>query len=519
MDPGTTRTGLAELAKRRRQAAHPGSAAAVDRQRRAGKLTARERITSLADPGSFFELDELVRHRADAEGTADGRPYGDGVVTGHALVNGRPVYLYAQDCTVLGGTMGEAHGAKIHKVMDLAMRSGCPIVGINDSGGARIQDGVAAMAAYFELMRRNVLASGVVPQISLVMGPCAGGAAYSPALTDFVVMVRDTSQMFVTGPAVVAEVTGEHVDAQALGGGTVSATVSGNAHHLAATEADAIVYVRDLLSYLPSNNMEDPPGADAPLPSGEDDPALDTLVPDSLSVGYDMHAVLDRVLDEDSLLEVHDAFAPNIICGFGRIAGRAIGVVANQPLHLAGCLDIDASEKAARFIRVCDAFNLPLLMFVDVPGYLPGSGQEHAGIIRRGAKMLYAYAEATVPKVTVIVRKAYGGGYGVMGSKHLGADMNFAWAGARIAVMGGPGAVRVLHRRALADSADPDALRHKLVDEYERTVATPYHAAAAGHVDMVIRPGQTRAQVDRALYALRTKREDRPPKKHGNMPL
>ncbi len=509
---------LADLAARQDAALHAGTASAVARHRARGKLTARERVDLLFDPGTFVELDAFVQHRTTAFDMATNRPYGDGVVTGHGLVDGRPVAVYAQDFTVFGGSMGEAHGEKVVKVMDLALKIGCPIVGISDSGGARIQEGVVALAYYAELIRRNVTASGVIPQVSMILGSCAGGAVYSPAITDFVVVADGISHMFVTGPDVVERVTGERVSFEELGGARTSAAVSGNAHHLAADEPAAFDYVRDLLSYLPANNLEDPPGDDG-FPVVEPDPVLDTLVPEAPNRAYDMRPVLERVLDAESFLEVQELFAPNLICGFGRVAGRVVGVVANQPLHLAGCLDIDASEKAARFIRTCDAFNVPLLMLVDVPGYLPGTDQERAGIIRRGAKLVYAYAEATVPKVTVVVRKAYGGGYGVMGSKHLGADVNLAWPTARIAVLGADSAVDVLYRKELAASDDPPRLRRKLVDEYERTLTTPYLSASRGYLDAVIRPADTPVQVARALWTLRTKRVEGPPKKHGNIPL
>ncbi|MEH1125963.1 acyl-CoA carboxylase subunit beta [Micromonospora sp. CPCC 206061] len=517
----TTAGKLADLERRVDDAVHAGSARAVEKQHARGKKTARERIEMLLDPGSFVEMDELARHRSTNFGLDKTRPYGDGVVTGYGTVDGRPVCIFAQDFTIFGGSLGEVFGEKIVKVMDLAMKTGCPVIGINDSGGARIQEGVVSLGLYGEIFFRNVRASGVIPQISLVMGPCAGGAVYSPAVTDFTVMVDQTSHMFITGPDVIKTVTGEDVGFEELGGARTHNTRSGNAHYLGADEEDAIDYVKALLSYLPSNNMDDPPlvPVDSSVDVTDDDLALDTLIPDSANQPYDIHRVIEHVLDDGEFLEVQPLYAQNIVVGFGRVEGRPVGVVANQPMHFAGCLDIAASEKAARFVRTCDAFNLPVLTFVDVPGFLPGTGQEWDGIIRRGAKLIYAYAEATVPKVTVITRKAYGGAYDVMGSKHLGADLNFAWPTAQIAVMGAQGAVNILHRAALAAADDPAALRADLVTEYEDTLANPYVAAERGYVDAVIRPSQTRVQIVRALRTLRTKRETLPPKKHGNIPL
>jgi propionyl-CoA carboxylase beta chain len=520
-DIHTTAGKIADLERRRYEAVHAGSAAAVEKQHARGKLTARERIDLLVDPGSFVEFDELARHRAHDFGIAKNRPYGDGVVTGYGTVDGRPVAVFSQDFTIFGGSLGEVYGEKIVKVMDYAMKTGCPVIGFNDGGGARIQEGVAALGLFAEIFFRNVRASGVIPQISLIMGPAAGGAVYSPALTDFTVMVEGTSHMFITGPDVIKTVTGEDVTFEELGGAAAHATKSGVAHYQAPSEEDAISYARDLLSYLPSNNLEEPPLV-ATASSDEvtaDDEALDALIPDSANQPYDMHAVIETVLDDDSFLEVHEAFAPNIIVGFGRVEGSPAGVVANQPMQFAGTLDIDASEKAARFVRTCDAFSIPILTFVDVPGFLPGVTQEWGGIIRRGAKLLYAYSEATVPKVTVITRKAYGGAYDVMGSKHLGGDVNLAWPTAQIAVMGASGAVSILYRRELAAAADPAALRAEKTAEYEDTLANPYIAAERGYVDAVIRPSETRLAVTRALRSLRTKRETLPPKKHGNIPL
>jgi propionyl-CoA carboxylase beta chain len=520
-DLHTTAGKIADLARRTEEAVHAGSARAVEKQHARGKKTARERIAMLLDPGSFVELDELARHRSTNFGQERTRPYGDGVVTGYGTVDGRQVCVFAQDFTVFGGSLGEVFGEKIVKVMELAMKIGCPVIGINDSGGARIQEGVVSLGLYGEIFFRNVRASGVIPQISLIMGPCAGGAVYSPAVTDFTVMVDQTSHMFITGPDVIKTVTGEDVGMEELGGARTHNTRSGNAHYLAADEEDAIEYVRALLSYLPSNNLDEPPVVDAPANPEvtAEDEELDRLIPDSANQPYDIHRVIEHVLDEGEFLEVAPLFAPNIVIGFGRIEGRPVGVVANQPMHLAGCLDIAASEKAARFVRTCDAFNIPIITFVDVPGFLPGTGQEWEGIIRRGAKLLYAYAEATVPKLTVITRKAYGGAYDVMGSKHLGADMNFAWPTAQIAVMGAQGAVNILYRQELRDAADPVAERARLIAEYEDTLANPYVAAERGYVDLVIRPATTRGHLIRALRALRTKRETLPPKKHGNIPL
>jgi propionyl-CoA carboxylase beta chain len=520
-DLHTTAGKIADLERRRHEAVHAGSLAAIDKQHAKGKLTARERIALLLDEGSFTEFDQLARHRAHDFGIDRSRPYGDGVVTGTGTVDGRPVAVYSHDFTVFGGSLGEVYGEKIVKVMDHAMKTGCPVIGINDGGGARIQEGVAALGLFAEIFFRNTRASGVIPQISLIMGPAAGGAVYSPAITDFTLMVEGTSHMFITGPDVIKTVTGEDVTMEELGGAHAHAARSGVAHYQAADEADCIDFARTLLSYLPSNNLDDPPA----LPAVPDysvtaaDQELDALIPDSPNQPYDIHRVIETVLDPGTLLEVHQAFAPNIVVGFGRVAGAPVGVVANQPTHLAGCLDIDASEKAARFVRTCDAFSIPILTFVDVPGFLPGVTQEWAGIIRRGAKLLYAYAEATVPKITVITRKAYGGAYDVMGSKHLGGDVNLAWPTAQIAVMGAQGAVGILHRRELAAAADPDALRRQKTAEYEDTLANPYIAAERGYLDAVIRPAETRPAVTRALISLRTKRETLPPKKHGNIPL
>ncbi|MBB2747157.1 UNVERIFIED_ORG: propionyl-CoA carboxylase beta chain [Microbispora rosea subsp. rosea] len=521
MEPHGTAASLGRLEERLDEATRAGEKRAAVKQHAKGKLTARERIERLLDPGSFVELDALAVHRSTSFGMERTRVPGDGVVTGHGTVGGRTVCVFSQDFTVFGGSLGEVYGEKICKVMDLAVKIGAPIVGINEGAGARIQEGVVSLALYGEIFRRNVHASGVIPQISLIMGACAGGHVYSPALTDFTIMVDEGSHMFVTGPDVIKTVTGEDVTFEELGGARVHNSRSGNAHHLAEDEDDALDYARALLSYLPQNNLDDPPfaGFEADLEIDERDRALDTLIPDSANQPYDMHEVIAALLDGGEFLEVQALFAPNILVGFGRIEGRSVGVVANQPSSFAGTLDIAASEKAARFVRTCDAFGIPVLTLVDVPGFLPGTDQEWNGIIRRGAKLLYAYAEATVPLVTVITRKAYGGAYDVMGSKHLGADVNLAWPTAQVAVMGAQGAVNILHRRTLAAAGDPDVLRAELVREYEDTLATPYLAAERGYVDAVIAPRETRREVVRALRMLRGKRAALPPKKHGNIPL
>jgi propionyl-CoA carboxylase beta chain len=528
-DIHTTAGKLADLYQRIDGAVHAGSDAAVERQHAKGRQTARERIDQLLDPGSFVELDALTRHRSTNFGMQEKRPFGDGVVTGTGTIDGRPVAVFSQDATVFGGALGEVYGEKIVKVMDLATKIGCPVIGINDGGGARIQEGVVALGLYGEIFVRNVRSSGVVPQISLVMGPCAGGAVYSPAITDFTVMVDGTSHMFITGPDIIKTVTGEQVDFEELGGGRTHNTKSGVAHYLADDEADAISYVKELLSFLPSNNLSEPPAYPAPEPTAgaladgltDTDLELDSIVPDAPNTPYDIREVISRVLDEGEFLEVHELFAPNIVVGFGRVEGRSVGVVANQPMQFAGTLDIDASEKAARFVRTCDAFNIPVLTFVDVPGFLPGTEQEWNGIIRRGAKLIYAYAEATVPKVTVITRKAYGGAYDVMGSKHLGADVNVAWPTAQIAVTGAAGAVSILYRKELAglEGDELAARRAELQQEYEDTLANPYIAADRGYIDGVIPPSHTRGYVGRALRLLATKREAVPARKHGNIPL
>ena len=520
-DPKTTAGKLADFEERREAAENAAPTKSVEKQHSRGKQTARERIHQLLDEGSFVELDALSRHRSNNFDLPENRPYGDGVVTGYGTVDGRPVCVFAQDFTVFGGSLGEVFGEKIVKVMDLAMKTGVPMIGINDSGGARIQEGVVSLGLYGEIFRRNVLASGVVPQISLIMGPCAGGAVYSPAITDFTIMVDKTSHMFITGPDVIKTVTGEDVGFDELGGARTHNSKSGVAHAMTADEGEAMDFVKTLLGFLPSNNLDEVPAYDieADLAETDTDRALDTLVPDSPNQPYDMHKVLESVLDDGDFLEIQPLWAPNILIGFGRVEGRPVGLVANQPMQFAGTLDIDATEKASRFVRTCDAFNIPVLTFVDVPGFLPGTEQEWNGIIRRGAKLIYAYAEATVPLVTVITRKAYGGAYDVMGSKHLGADVNLAWPTAQIAVMGAQGAVNILYRRELAKSDDPEGMRAEFIEDYEKTLANPYVAAERGYIDAVIRPSETRAQITRALRALRTKRASLPPKKHGNIPL
>ncbi|WP_370247725.1 acyl-CoA carboxylase subunit beta [Nocardioides sp.] len=525
IDLHTTAGKLADLERRLDEAVHAGSEKAIEKQHAKGRKTARERIEMLFDEGSFVELDELARHRSTAFGLEKTRPYGDGVITGYGTVNGRQVCVFSQDFTVFGGSLGEVYGEKITKVMDLAIKTGCPIIGINEGAGARIQEGVVSLGLYGEIFRRNVHASGVIPQISLIMGNCAGGHVYSPAVTDFTIMVDQTSAMFITGPDVIKTVTGEDVSMEELGGARTHNTKSGNAHYMGSDEEDAIEYVKALLSFLPQNNLDEVPAYDSPaaLEPTDLDLGLDTIIPDSPNQPYDMHDVITAVLDDEDFLEVQELFAPNLIVGFGRVEGRSVGVVANQPMQFAGTLDIDASEKAARFVRFCDAFNIPVLTFVDVPGFLPGTDQEWNGIIRRGAKLIYAYSEATVPLVTVITRKAYGGAYDVMGSKHLGADINLAWPTAQIAVMGAQGAANIVHRKTLAkiekEGGDVEAKRAELIDEYETTLANPYIAAERGYVDAVIAPHETRAEVVRALRLLQTKRATLPAKKHGNIPL
>jgi propionyl-CoA carboxylase beta chain len=510
---------LDDLRERTRRAEASGGEERRERQHREGKLTARERVELLLDEGSFEELDKLVEHRCLDFGMAEQKIPGDGVVSGYGRIDSRLVYVFAQDFTVFGGSLSETNARKICKVMDLAMKMGAPLIGLNDSGGARIQEGVASLGGYADIFLRNTLASGVVPQISAIMGPCAGGAVYSPAITDFNVMVKDTAYMFVTGPDVIRTVTHEEVTKEELGGALTHNVRSGVAHFAVDDDRACLALVRELLSYLPSNNLEEPPALATDDPAEREDEALDTLVPADPARPYDIRDVIRAVVDDRRLLEVHEHFAPNVVVGFARFASHPVGIVANQPAVLAGCLDIDASVKAARFVRFCDAFNLPLVTFEDVPGFLPGTSQEYGGIIRHGAKLLYAFAEATVPKVTVITRKAYGGAYCVMASKHIRTDVNYAWPQAEIAVMGPEGAVGVLYRRELQAAADPEALRRQKVAEFREKFANPYVAADRGFVDEVIEPRQTRRKIVAGLEMARTKRDRNPPKKHGNIPL
>ena len=515
----TTEAKLAWLRELGEAAAHAGSEQAAARQHERGKLLARERLDLLLDPGSFVELDRFVRHRETEFGMQDNRPWGDAVVTGFGTVFGRPVCVFSQDFTVFGGSLSEVFAEKVCKVMDMAVKVGCPVVGINDSGGARIQEGVVSLAGYAEIFWRNVQASGVVPQVSLIMGPCAGGAVYSPAITDFVLMTEGSSYMFITGPDVVKTVTGEDVSFEDLGGATAHATRSGVAHLVAPDERACVDDARYLLTFLPQNNLETAPYAAPTDPVDRESPDLDTLIPDSPNKPYDIKRVIEAVVDDGDFLELQPAYAENIVCGFARLGGHAIGVVGNQPAALAGVLDIDASVKAARFVRTCDAFNVPLVTFVDVPGFLPGTAQEWGGIIRHGAKLLYAYAEATVPKLTVITRKAYGGAYDVMSSKHIRADVNVAWPTAEVAVMGPDGAVNIVFRKELESVADPDARRAELIADYKERFANPYSAAERGYVDDVIEPRRTRPYLIRALETTLSKREPAPKRKHGNIPL
>jgi propionyl-CoA carboxylase beta chain len=511
---------MKEMRRRYAEARKGGGAERVEKQHAAGKLTARERIDALFDPASFHELDALVVHRNYDFGTDKQRVPGDGVVTGHGRIGGRPVFVFAQDFTVFGGSLSETFAEKICKVMDLAMKVGAPIVGLNDSGGARIQEGVVSLAGYADIFLRNTLASGVVPQISAILGPCAGGAVYSPAITDFIVMARDTSYMFITGPDVIRTVTHEEVTKESLGGAMTHNTKSGVAHFAAADDRDALLVIRDLLSFMPSNNMEDPPIRPTDDPEDRTDEQLNSLVPDNPNLPYDIKNVIETVVDDGRFLEVHEHFAKNIVVGFGRLGGKPVGIVANQPAVLAGVLDINASVKGARFVRFCDCFNIPLITFEDVPGFLPGTEQEYRGIILHGAKLLYAYAEATVPKVTVITRKSYGGAYCVMASKHIRTDFNFAWPSAEIAVMGPAGAVNIVYRRDLEKAGDgAEALRQRHVDSYREKFANPYVAAERGYIDEIIEPARTRAKLIASLRLLENKRDTNPPRKHGNIPL
>ncbi|MBI4199998.1 MAG: acyl-CoA carboxylase subunit beta [Chloroflexi bacterium] len=510
---------LAELQERRAEALKGGGEKRVQQQHAKGKLTARERIELLLDPDTFEELDTFVAAWSMDIGFEQQRYPGDAVVTGHGRVHGRLVYVFAQDFTVYGGSLSEAVAEKVCKVMDLAMKNGAPIVGLNDSGGARIQEGVVSLAGYGDIFLRNTLASGVIPQVSVILGPCAGGAVYSPALTDFVFMVQGIGQMYVTGPDVIKAATGETVTHEYLGGADSHAIHSGVVHFTHSSEKECFKEVRRLLSFLPQNNMEDPPATPSYDDASRTDPELSTLIPEDPVKPYDIRDVILRIVDRTDFLEVHRLFAQNIVVGFARMDGHPVGIVAQQPSFLAGVLDIDASDKGARFVRFCDAFNIPIITLVDVPGFLPGIDQEHRGIIRHGAKLLYAYAEATVPKITILIRKAYGGAYVVMGSKHLRADVNFAWPTAEIAVMGPEGAIEIIYRDEIADAEDPQALRAQLTQEYRTRFANPYVAAGRGYVDDVIDPTTTRPRVIRALEMLKNKRDTLPPKKHGNLPL
>ena len=525
IDLSTTAGKLAEFRRRQKLSEAPSGQAAIEKQHARGKHTARERIEMLLDEGSFVEFDALAVHRSTAFGMEKKKPIGDGLVSGYGTVDGRQVAVYSQDFTVYGGSLSQVNGEKIVKVQEFALRNSCPVIGILDGGGARIQEGVASLAMFADIFRNNVHASGVVPQISLIMGPSAGGAAYSPALTDYVIMVDKTSHMFITGPDVIKTVTGEEIDMETLGGARQHNANTGTATYLASDEEDAVEFCKELLDFLPSSNLSDALIAefDEELEVTEDDLELDTLIPDSANQPYDMRTVIESVVDDGQFFEMQALYAPNVLIGYARIEGRTIGLVANQPMQLAGTLDIDASEKAARFVRLCDAFNLPILTFVDVPGFLPGTDQEYGGIIRRGAKLIYAYGEATVPLVTLITRKAYGGAYCVMGSKQLGADINLAWPSAQIAVMGAQGAANIVYRRDLAaveaEGGDVEARRKQIIDDYEAELLNPYQAAELGYVDAVIAPSETRLQLVRGLRALREKHATLPPKKHGNIPL
>jgi len=517
--PHTTAGKIAGLERRRYEAVHAGSQKAVGKQHERGKRTARERIDMLLDPGSFTEFDELARHRAADFGIAATRPYGDGVVTGYGTVDGRPVCVFSQDFTVFGGSLGEVYGEKIVKIMDHALKTGCPIIGINDGGGARIQEGVVALGLFAEIFYRNVMASGVVPQISLIMGPCAGGAVYSPAITDFILMVEKTSYMFITGPDVIKTVTHEEVSKDQLGGAHTHNETSGVAHFMAHDDAECLSMVRELLSFVPSNNLDDPPRRPCNDPVDRADAALDRIVPNESNLPYDIKDVIHAVADDGYFFEVQEHYARNIVVGFARMDGRPVGIVANQPAFLAGTLDINASTKAARFVRFCDCFNIPLITFEDVPGFLPGSTQEYGGIIKHGAKLLFAFAEATVPKITVITRKAYGGAYCVMASKHIRTDVNYAWPTAEIAVMGPEGAVDIVYKRELEQAENREGVRQKKIEEFRERFANPYVAAERGFVDAVIQPRETRKKLIQALGMLETKRDKNPLKKHGNIPL
>lgn len=510
---------IEQLMRLRKEAELAGGKEQIQKQHEKGKMTARERILALLDKGSFVELDRFVLHQCTHFGMEKKRFLGDGVVTGYGTIQGRQVYIFSQDFTVFGGSLGEAYANKICKIMDLAMKVGAPVIGLNDSGGARIQEGVVSLGGYAEIFFRNVMASGVIPQISVIMGPCAGGAVYSPAMTDFIIMVKNTSYMFITGPEVIKTVTGEEVTFEELGGAMSHNTKSGVAHFAAENEEDGLNIVKRLISFIPQNNLEDPPRINTQDDINRMDEKLNDIIPDDPNKPYDMKDVILPVVDNGDFLEVHKYWAKNIICGFARLNGHSVGIVANQPAHLAGCLDIDASIKAARFVRFCDCFNIPLVTFVDVPGFLPGTNQEYGGIIRSGSKLLYAYCEANVPKLTVITRKAYGGAYDVMCSKHIRADLNFAWPSAEIAVMGPDGAVNIIFRKEIAEAEDKAKKREELIKEYREKFANPYIAAERGYIDDVIEPKETRPKLISALESMLNKREPRPAKKHGNIPL
>ncbi|MGD2040896.1 MAG: acyl-CoA carboxylase subunit beta [Anaerolineae bacterium] len=509
---------VVELREVRHKAREGGGADRVARQHAQGKLTARERLDLLLDPGTFHELEPFLTHQGDELGLSEQKYLGEGVVTGYGQIDGRTVYVYAQDFTVFGGTLSEMHSRKICRVMDLAVRNGTPIIGLIDSGGARIQQGVRALGGYAEIFRRNAQYSGVIPQISVMLGPCAGGAAYSPAITDVIIMAEH-AYMFITGPAVIKAVTGEEVDARLLGGADVHMSISGTAHLLASTEAEALTLCRRVLGFLPSNNVENPPyktPADDPLRTDE---TLNRIVPLDPSIPYSMHQVIRRVVDDGEFVELQPSWAQNAIVGLARVGGHSVGIVSQEPNVIAGVLDLDASDKISRFVRMCDCFNVPLVTFIDSPGFLPGVDQEHRGIIRHGAKVLYAFSEATVPKISVITRKAYGGAYVVMSSKYLGTDVNYAWPSAEIAVMGAEGAVNIVYRKQIATAEDPEAERARLVEEYRRNFSNPYHAASAGYIDDIIEPRETRPKIIAALAALRDKQTSGPPRKHGNIPM
>jgi propionyl-CoA carboxylase beta chain len=510
---------LEELDRRNREAILGGGQKRIERQHADGKLTARERVEQLLDPGSFVELDRFKTHRCEDFGMGEKRFYGDGVVTGHGTIDGRLVFVFSQDFTVFGGSLSGAFAEKVCKVMDLAMRAGAPVVGLNDSGGARIQEGVVSLAGYADIFQRNVMSSGVIPQISVILGPCAGGAVYSPAMTDFIFMAKSSGYMFITGPDVIKTVTHEEVTKEELGGADTHNQRSGVAHFEGADDAETLGMVRELLSFIPSNNVDDPPFVASDDPADRRDPKLNTIIPDNANKPYDMHDLIKAVIDDGYFFEVHQGFARNIICGFARLGGRSVGIVANQPAVLAGVLDIDAAVKAGRFVRFCDCFNIPIVTFVDVPGFLPGTAQEFGGIIRHGAKLLYAYCEATVPKLTLITRKAYGGAYVVMSSKHIRGDLNLAYPTAEIAVMGPDGAVNIIHRDQIEKAKNPEAERDRLVAEYRATFANPFKAAELGYVDEIIQPEETRPRLIAALEMLQNKRDRNPPKKHGNIPL